>query len=282
MKTVLDCLESGSRYLQERGVSDARRNMQLLVAKELGCSRLDLYLEFDRPLEEAELEPLRAALKRRGAGEPLQHLLGTVEFHGREYRCDRRALIPRPETEELVEAILKLDLPTPARILDLGTGSGVLGIAVALDLAGCCGALTLADRSPEALELARENATLQDCGAETIETDLFERIEGTFELITANLPYVPEGASDELAPELRHDPPAALFSGPDGLDLIRRIIPAALAHLAPGGWLAMEIGHQQGDTVIALLEKAGYAGSRCARDLSGHPRHVFAQAPPAS
>ncbi len=158
MKTVLDCLESGTSYLEGKGIESPRRNMEWLVAHQLECTRIELYARFDRPMSEEELLPLRELLKRRGQGEPLQHLLGIIEFFGREFTCDSRALVPRPETEELVEAVLKLDLPHPTRLLDMGTGSGVIGITLGLSLADRAPDIVLADISPEALSLARENA----------------------------------------------------------------------------------------------------------------------------
>ena len=135
MKTVLECLTSGTSYLEGKGVESPRRNMECLVAHQLRCTRIELYARFDRPMSEKELLPLRELLKRRGKGEPLQHLLGIIEFFGRDFTCDSRALVPRPETEELVEAVLKLDFSRPAQILDMGTGSGVIGITLALALA---------------------------------------------------------------------------------------------------------------------------------------------------
>jgi release factor glutamine methyltransferase len=279
MKTVLECLESGSRYLEERGIEDARRNMQWLVAKQLGCSRLEIYLQFDRPLPEEDLAPLRGALKRRGAGEPLQHLLGTVEFCGHEFRCDARALVPRPETEELVGEILKLPFPRPCRLLDAGTGSGVLGLSLASALGADCLELVLTDLSAEALALAAENAGLLSLDATIIASDLLARVAGPFHLIAANLPYVADSERDSLSAEVRHDPPGALFAGPDGLDVIRRFVPQAAAALAPDVLLAMEIGCSQGSQVTALIGETSLREARVVHDLSGNPRFVFAQAP---
>ena len=157
MTTVLETIDGGTRYLEKRGIEDARRNMQMLVAHQLGCTRMDLYLQFDRPLEEPMLAPLRELLKKRGEGIPLQHLLGTVWFHKYEFKTDARALIPRPETEELTEWILSWPLPETQRVLDMGCGSGVIGLSLAKSRPAWD--LVLADVSEEALSLARENAT---------------------------------------------------------------------------------------------------------------------------
>ena len=256
--------------------------MQLLLAKQLACSRMDLYLQFDRPLADDQLAPLREALRRRADGVPLQHLLGSVEFHHREFRCDPRAMIPRPETEELAELALSL-LPAPAtaaRILDMGCGSGVLGLTLAAERPAAL--VTLADVSPDALALARDNAAaLAITNVSFVASDLFTTVHGPFDLIVANLPYVPERDRPSLAPELAHDPPLALFGGPDGLDLIRRFVPAAASQLAPAGTLALEIGHDQASHVATLLEQSGLAHVTIHPDLSGIPRFPTARRPPA-
>lgn len=271
MSTVLETIDGGTRYLEKRGIEDARRNMQMLVASQLGCTRMDLYLQFDRPLDEAALAPLRETLRKRGEGIPLQHLLGTVWFHKREFKTDSRALIPRPETEELTEWILSWDLPQTQRVLDMGCGSGVIGLSLAAERPGW--QLTLADLSPDALALARENAAaLEITNASFIQSDLFENLDGTFDGIVANLPYVPETERASLAREVRHDPELALFSGPDGLDLIRRFIPDAARHLNPGAWIALEIGHGQSTHVSSLLQAAAFSHIEVKTDLSGIPR----------
>ena len=152
IKTVLQTITDGAAYLEKRGVENGRLNMEHLLAQVLQCKRMQLYLWFDRPLAEHELEPLRNLTVRRGKREPLQHLLGTVEFHGREFLCDARALIPRPETEELVERMLAMrpDASAPPHsLLDMGTGSGVIGLSLGLAWPGAV--LTLADVSPLAL-----------------------------------------------------------------------------------------------------------------------------------
>ncbi len=278
MNTVLETIDKGTLYLEKRGIADARRNMQMLVAHQLQCTRMTLYVQFDRPLEEPTLQPLRDALKLRGEGVPLQHLLGQVEFHRRTFKTDARALIPRPETEELAEAILALDLPAAQAVLDMGCGSGVLGLTLAAERPEW--QLTLADVSPAALALAAENAAaLGISNATFLESDLFAGISGTFDGIVANLPYVPETERPTLSREVLHDPALALFGGPDGLDVLRRFIPAAFAHLHPGGWLALEIGHDQAAPVTALLQQSGFTQTEVKPDLSGIPRFPLARKP---
>jgi release factor glutamine methyltransferase len=279
MTTVLEILDKGTAYLAKKGIEDARRNMQMLVAHQLDCTRMDLYLRFDQPLEEGDLAPLRDLLKRRGDGVPLQHLLGSVTFHRRDFKTDARALIPRPETEELAEWLIKnVKLPENPRVLDMGCGSGVLGLTLAADLPGS--QVTLADLSPEALDLARENAALLEISNATfVKSDLFSALAGRrFDLIVANLPYVPESDRASLSKEVSHDPDLALFSGPDGLDLIRRFVPAAKDHLNPGGWLALEIGIHQSEEVESLLRAASLTDVLTLKDLSGIPRFPVARA----
>lgn len=278
MTTVLETIDKGTLYLEKRGVPDARRNMQILVAHQLACTRTQLYVQFDRPLGEAELEPLRAALKQRADGVPLQHLLGSVEFHRRTFKTDARALIPRPETEELAEWLLGLELTDTTAVLDMGCGSGVLGLTLAAERPHWH--LTLADVSPDALALARENAAALDLtDVSLVESDLFASLPGPFDGIVANLPYVPETDRPTLSREVLHDPALALFGGPDGLDVIRKFISQAFARLHPGGWLALEIGKDQAAAVASMLEGAGFTAIAIRADLSGVARFPFARKP---
>jgi len=229
-------------------------------------------------MQESELSPLREALKKRGEGIPLQHLLGRVWFHKHEFKTDARALIPRPETEELAEWLLTWELPENQRLLDMGCGSGVLGLTLAVARPGWD--VTLADVSPDALALAAENAAaLEITNASFLESDLFSAIDCTFDGIVANLPYVPEAERATMAREVLHDPALALFSGADGLDLIRRFIPQAYQHLNPGGWLVMEIGHDQASQVAGFLQASGFAEIEVKPDLSGIARFPAARRP---
>ena len=278
MSTVLETIDGGTRYLEKRGIDDARRNMQMLVAQQLGCTRMDLYLQFDRTIEENNLAPLRENLKKRGEGIPLQHLLGSVWFHKHEFKTDARALIPRPETEELAEWILKWELPAEQQILDMGCGSGVLGLSLAAARPGWN--VSLVDVSPDALSLTQENAAaLAIPNASFLQSDLFTAIDAQFDGIVANLPYIPETDRATLTREVMYDPALALFSGPDGLDLIRRFIPEAFQHLKPGGWLVLEIGHDQASQVVEILQTSAFTAIEVQTDMSGIARFPFAKRP---
>ncbi len=261
-------------------MEEPRLNMEHLLAHVLGCRRLDLYLRFAEMLREDDLARLRDLTKRRGDGEPLQHLLGTVEFHGSELVCDGRALVPRPETETLVEMLERKfsGQGPPAAVLDAGAGSGCIGLSLAKAWPGA--AFTLSDISEDALDLARLNASrlsLDGASIRFIRSDLFEKIPGSFDLIAANLPYIPRPEIAALSREVRRDPASALDGGEDGLDIIRRLIAESPAHLNPGGCLAMELGCDQAAEVMRLCEAAGLADISAAKDLAGIERFVFAR-----
>ncbi len=277
--TVLAVLQSTTAYFQKRKVESARLNAEHLLAHTLGKKRIELYLEFERELTEPELAPLRELVRRRGQGEPLQHLLGTVEFGGRTFRCDKRALIPRPETEELVE-LLTAELgkrKAQLRILDVGTGSGV----IALSLAAAFPEATVhaVDLSAEALTLARENAALVGLSdrVDFQQSDLLLSVTHVYDLIVANLPYVSETDWMTLAREVRHDPESALFGGANGQEIIRRLIATAPPHLTPGGLLALEIGIGQAAALAAFLAAEGYRDISARQDYAGVTRFLLAR-----
>jgi release factor glutamine methyltransferase len=278
MSTVLETIDGGARYLEKRGIEDARRNMQIMVAHQLACTRMQLYTQFDRPLGESELVPLREMLKRRGEGVPLQHVLGVVSFHHRDFKSDARALIPRPETEELAEWIISMSMGDDLKVLDMGCGSGVLGLTLAAERPSWH--VTLADVSEDALALTKENAAALGIGnARFLRSDLFSAVEGEFDGVVANLPYVPESERASLSREVMHDPALALFGGADGLEVIRRFIPEALRRLKPGGWMVLEIGHDQASQVEEILRSSGFADIEVKTDLSGVARFPFARRP---
>ena len=273
MMSLLEVLKGASDFLGKQGVESPRLNAEHLLAHVLGIKRLELYLQFDRPLGEKEREPLRDLVRRRGTGIPLQHLLGTAEFCGRTFRSDGRALIPRPETEQLVERALTY--PDPASILDVATGSGVIALSLSLGRPGA--SVTATDISPEALSLAAENAALLGVDRVTFhEADLMPPGETTFDLITANLPYIPAGEIPSLSREVRNDPILALDGGHEGLDLIVRLAPLAFERLHPGGHLLLEIGIGQSGTVMACLAGHNYRDIVALPDYQGIPRFIEA------
>ncbi|MDQ6938751.1 MAG: peptide chain release factor N(5)-glutamine methyltransferase [Verrucomicrobiota bacterium] len=276
--TVLEVLQSTTGYFKQRGIESPRLNAEHLLAHMLKRKRIELYLEFERPLVETELAPLRELVRRRGQGEPLQHLLGTVEFAGRVFVCDKRALVPRPETEEFVELLLQSQIPNPqSRILDVGTGSGVIALSLAAVLPEAD--VHAIDLSEEALSLARENAARLGLTERVrfIRSDLFEQVAERFDLIVANLPYVPETDRATSSREVLRDPRGALFGGEVGDEIIRKLIEAAPAHLQPGGLLALEIGINQAEGLSAFLVERGYHDISARQDFAGVTRFLLAK-----
>jgi release factor glutamine methyltransferase len=277
--TVLEVLTAATGYLKDHGVEHPRLNAEHLLAHVLGKKRLDLYLEFDRSLSEAERAPFRRLIRARGTRKPLQHLLGTAEFFGRSFLSDRRALVPRPETEQLVELVIEhlAGSPPNARILDVGTGSGVIAITLALELPRA--AIWATDLSHEALSLAGENGIRHSVSVNFLQANLFPDVPDQFDCIVANLPYI---VSEELAGlqrEVQHDPPAALDGGPDGLCHVRRLIESAPEHLTSTGFLALELGQGQAEVVSSELLALGYAEVRIWKDYHGLERFTVASPP---
>jgi release factor glutamine methyltransferase len=274
--TLLEVLQSTTGYFQKHGVESPRLNAEHLLAHVLGRKRLELYLEFERPLAEAELAPLRELVRRRGQGEPLQHLLGTVEFAGQVFLCDKRGLVPRPETEQLVEKIADCRLQTAdCRILDVGTGSGVIALSLAAKFLRA--KVTATDISDDALDLARENAErlgLTD-RVTFLKSELLTCVTDVYDLIVANLPYVAETDRATLSREVRHDPEIALFGGERGDEIVRKLIEAAPSYLAPGGLLALELGLGQADDLAALMAEKNYHDIEQMRDYGGVTRFLF-------
>ena len=272
--TVLDVLQSTTGYFKKHEVESPRLNAEHLLAHVLKRKRIELYLEFERELTEEELAPLRDLVRRRGQGEPLQHLLGTVEFDGRVFLCDKRALVPRPETEQLVEKIAECRLPNAdCRILDVGTGSGVIALSLAVRFPGA--KVVAADISDDALMLARENAGRLGVEVSFMKSDLLDGIEESFDLIVANLPYVATTDRPTLSREVLHDPEIALFGGERGDEIARRLIEAAPARLRPGGLLALELGLGQADDLAALMAEKKYHDITRQADYAGVTRFLF-------
>jgi release factor glutamine methyltransferase len=277
--TVLEVLQSTTGYFQKHNIANPRLNAEHLLAHVLGRKRIELYLEFERPLRESELAPLRELVKRRGAGEPLQHLLGTVEFCGRIFVCDKRALVPRPETEQLVELLIsnfKCEI-AHSRIVDVGTGSGVIALSVAAEFPEA--EIVAIDISEDALALARENAERLGLADRVrfLRSNLLANVQPGLDVIVANLPYISTETRQSLSREVLHDPEAALFAGPRGDELVRELIAHATSHLRPGGILALEIGIGQSEALMSALAEKNYRDIWTENDYSGVTRFLFSR-----
>jgi release factor glutamine methyltransferase len=275
--TVLEVLKAATAHLKKHGVENPRLNAEHLLAHVLGRNRIELYLDFELKLTETELGPLRELVKRRSEGEPLQHLLGTVEFCGLTFLCDRRAMVPRPETEELVE-FLKLEIQDPkSEIVDVGTGSGVIALSLAAEFPEA--RILAVDVSDGALALAQENALRLELRSrvEFLKSRLLENIEGAFDLIVANLPYISTQDRPTLSREVLHDPEIALFAGARGDELVRELIDQAPTRLRPGGMLALEIGLGQSEALFSVLTEKNYRDICSRNDYNGVTRFLFAR-----
>ncbi len=269
---------------RRRGNPSARLDAELLLAEALGCDRIKLILDSARPLAEGELGRYRTLIKRRRVGEPVAYILGRREFFALPLRVDRRVLIPRPDTEVLVESALREthDRNLYGRMLDLCTGSGCVAIAFAK--ARPTWRVVAADLSAEAAALAREN--VQRAGVAhnvaVLEGDLFAAVSdrSCFELITANPPYIPSGEIESLDADVRDfEPRLALDGGADGLSITRRIVQNAARYLSPGGLLALEGGFDQAPAVAGLLADSGFGEIARAKDLAGIERVVLGRKP---
>jgi release factor glutamine methyltransferase len=278
--TVLELIQNTTAFLQRKGVESPRLSIEYLLAEALGKRRLDLYLDYDQGLPEQILEPLRDKVRRRSEGEPLQHLLGSWEFFGRRFKTDRRALIPRPETERLAELILNQIPPVALpgmRLADIGTGSGVLAVTLALERPGL--EVIATDLSVDTLSLARENARAHEVEDRItwLEADLLSSLDSVFDFLVANLPYVPTAEIANLSREVQHDPLLALDGGEDGLDVIRQFAEQAPSRLKPGGSIYLEIGISQSGSVVDVLEKQKFRDISVEKDYQGVDRFVIAR-----
>lgn len=280
MLSIRDIQSKTVAFLADKGVSNAKLDTDLLIAEVLGLKRLDLYLDLDRPLTEAQLDTLRPMVKRRAKREPLQYILGYGEFCGMRLKVTPATLIPRQETEELVELLRDRLITPPRRILDLGTGSGALAIALATLYPEA--QVTATDLSEAALDVARENAqkfirqhTIQfQQGSWFAAIDLAAR----FDLIVANPPYLTEAELQSAEPEVAgYEPASALVAGKEGLDDLITILTEAKSHMAPGACLALETGIAQHPALAVQAARGGLRGESLL-DMSGRPRFYFAQA----
>jgi release factor glutamine methyltransferase len=262
-------------FFARKGIDAPRLTAELLLARALSCDRVRLYLDFDKPVAEPELVRFRDLVRRRAEGEPTAYLVGEKEFFGRRFRVDARVLVPRPETELLVEAALAA-LPEGGRALDLCTGSGCVAVSLAL---GRTGARVVAtDLSEDAIALARENAGALGAVVEFATGDLWSAVHAgaRFDVVASNPPYVPTPELASLSPEVRREPCNALDGGEDGLAVLRRVVEGAPERLLPEGTLVVEMHESHERAVPALCLAAGFERAEALRDLAGLPRLTVA------
>ncbi len=275
MLTILEIIKKTTEFFEKKEIESPRLNAELLVGHALGLKRMQLYLQFERPLAEPELEKIRPLVRRRGAREPLQYIVGTVEFSGLTLKVDVRALIPRPETEYLVELLRTRCLPPPGRMLDLGTGTGAIALALARAWEEV--RAVAMDRSEPALALARENAQALglDARVEFRQSDWFAALPAgeKFGLIVSNPPYLTTAEVVAAQPEVREfEPVSALDGGPEGMAALEIILHQAQGWLLPGGMLALETGIAHHARLRELAVARGYARVESLPDLTGRDR----------
>ena len=262
--TLAEVLNGAVEYLSARGVASPRVDAELLLARALDLQRIELYTQHDRPLTEAERAAARELVRRRGAREPLAYVLGDWDFRRLTLKTDRRALVPRPETEVLVERCLELlDGIDEPRVVDVGTGTGAIALALKLERPDARVIATY--RSADALALARENAEANGLDVELVEADLLDGLAGPFDLVVSNPPYVAADELVSLEPELAHEPQDALVDRGQ----TRRLIASARF-----GWLVLEVHEERAADAAAELERAGYSDVRVSQDLAGRDRIV--------
>lgn len=281
MLSILDILQRTEGYFAQAGIERPKVEAEWLVACTLGLKRLELYLQHERPLTEPELAKLRPLVKRRAQREPLQYLVGTADFAGLKLACDQRALIPRPETEALVDLLIegtrRGEWPAPARIVDAGTGTGA--IALALAQAFPSAHVMGLDQSPDALALAHDNAAALAMEERVAwqASDWLAALTEPVDWIVSNPPYLTASEWAQAAPEVRdHEPKAALVAADEGLRDLQTLLQQALAHLRPGGLLALETGIAHHAHLAEASAQVGYARWEGRADFSGRPRYWLA------
>ncbi|MEM9445018.1 MAG: peptide chain release factor N(5)-glutamine methyltransferase [Verrucomicrobiota bacterium] len=275
MKSILEVLNASTDFLAKKGVESPRLQTELIMAHVLEIGRMQLYLEFERVLNEKELAPLREMIKRRGRREPLQHIIEETEFHGLKVKCSPKALVPRPETEYLVELVVKkLGENAQGVIYDIGTGSGVIALSLAHELNNA--EFVAVDVDDHALRLAEENgAAYPHLKVSWQKGDLLKGVKDQGALaVVANLPYLTSDEMKHLNPEVQQDPYSALHGGEDGLDLVRHLIKQSVEIAT---WIFLEIGIKHGSIVKELLLEAGYIDVEVHEDLLKRERFVVAK-----
>lgn len=281
MLTILEAIKLSTDYLEKKGIESARLNTELMLAEILNCKRLDLYLAFERPLKDYEVDKLREWIARRGKNEPLQYIIGKADFYGIAFTINNNVLIPRPETETLVDTIALQNKPYKnLRILDIGTGSGIIPIVLAQNLNDP--QITAIDNSSDALEVAKQNAVTHKC-AEHIEfsqVDLFEASfsESSFDIIVSNPPYVSIAEYGTLQKEIvDFEPKQAVTDMGDGYKFYSFISEMADKWLAKGGKLYFEVGKDQYERVKSIMNKNNFVNISATKDLLNIERVIVGE-----
>ena len=272
----LEALAMGEQSLpKRRGIPDPRREAMWLLARAWGVEEIKLRIHPEREVPAEVDARYRSWLERRAAGEPAHHLTGECEFWGRDFMVSPAVLVPRPETELAIQVALDLPLSPTARVLDVGTGSGCIAVSLAAERPKW--RVSAVDISPAALEVARSNATRHEVEIEYHQGDLTAAIAPPWDLVVANLPYIPTTELEALPREVHHDPPSALDGGPDGLDLVRRLVEDLPRLLRPCGGAVLELGEAQADAVTEFAAAAGLGVARRIKDPGGCERVVVLQ-----
>ena len=279
MITVLEVIKLSTEYLQKKGVESPRANAEILLAEILKCKRLELYLAFDKPLAENEVQVYREAIRKRGLRIPLQYIVGNVEFYGLKLIVNENVLIPRPETELLVEKIINdSDKTTNLKILDIGVGSGNISLSISKNLPNS--KVVAIDISESALDIANQNAEINSL-QDRIEFRLFDIMNdnlnslGKFDLIVSNPPYVSENDYESLEPELKnHEPKIALTDNSNGISFYKHIIEASDQLLKKPGKIYFELGIDQSAQVQEYFEQNNFTNIKITKDYSGIERII--------
>lgn len=273
MSSFRETLSQGEKRLKELGISEYRLDAWYLLEYTADISRSWYFAHMEETVEPVHLTKYRQLIEKRGRHVPLQHLTGRAYFMGLEFQVNPHVLVPRQDTEILVEQALE-KLPPEGKILDMCTGSGCILLSLLYNRKRALG--TGVDISPEALETARRNSRNLGIRADFLQSDLFQQVEGTFHMIVSNPPYIPTAVIDTLMEEVRdYEPRLALDGRGDGLYFYEKIVSQAGEYLEPGGWLFFEIGAEQGRAVSAMMERAGYGDVKVVTDLAGLDRVVY-------
>lgn len=278
--TIMKILNWTKQYFADKGVENPRLDAEILLCAVLKCERINLYIDFERPLDESELAQFKQMVIRRAQGEPLAYILGEKAFMRNTFKVNKYTLVPRPETELLVEHLVRIceQINQEAKILDIGTGSGAIIVSLLDYLPQAKGVGV--DISAGALKVAKENAVNIGVSSRAafLHSDLFTAIpdEKKFDIIVSNPPYIPAKDISSLAKDVQNEPHSALDGGEDGLDFYRKITAEASLHMAEDGMLAFEIGINQSEAVSGLCRENGFTAVAVGKDYAGIDRMVFA------